>query len=208
MVKILSQSGTSLADIYNVEGSIAGVEQLLSGEVSVVHEMGQLIASERMGGQLLRVAIAGIVASADFAAVLTGINTGVSRFHGVTIITDNASRLERVNVNVRTQPGGRPTQTVQEHVVWAFDGTNSENIEIVDDGGVQITIAALRGTQEFNNLPCLLTGADQPQLVSEIAIRGTATAFGAGTVDVILIAHVSFGQAEGLGSRGLPIPSW
>ena len=45
MVKILSQAGISLADLYNVEGSIAGIEQLDTRELPIVHEMSGTIFS-------------------------------------------------------------------------------------------------------------------------------------------------------------------
>jgi len=52
--KILSQAGTSLADSYDVEGSIVGIENLDASDVKLVHEMGATIVSERMNSLIIQ----------------------------------------------------------------------------------------------------------------------------------------------------------
>jgi len=208
MSKVLADVGKSVADVYDVEGSIAGVENVLTKDVQAIHEMASTIASERMGSQLIRVEAAGVVASADFIAAAIGINVGITRLHSVMVLTDNSTRITRCNVNVRTQPGGMPAQTIQESAIWVWNGSDNFLIEIVDDGGAVAGAQCLKPDTAFSYLPTMLSGPGQPQLVSEVVLRGTAAAFGAGTVDIILVLHVTAVQPGGLSSKGLPVPSW
>ena len=66
MPKILSQAGDSLADSYDVAGSIAGVDDLITQDVQLLHEMGGTIFSERLTSQVLTIASGSIAQNSEY----------------------------------------------------------------------------------------------------------------------------------------------
>jgi len=205
VVKILSQSGMSLADIYDVEGSVAGVEQLLSHDVNVVHELGGTILSERLTGALLRITSGAISQSAAYDVVITA-QPGIQRVLGVLVFADDESRVDRAAVLARDNLAER------EIPIFSWD-TNEGTIRLrlQDDGAAVADHDQLVSVGNMPNFPTLLIGTGQPgNLVNQLALRGASNAFGAGTVvitAVIYIAHTNIDTA-GLSSIGVPIPGW
>lgn len=202
MVKILSRSGDSLADTYDVVGSVAGIEELESREVSLVHEMGGTLFSERFSTAVRRSANDGVLQNANFDFVVTDLPATPTRLLGLQIFSDDASRVLRVAVMVRDASNFR------EVPIWVFDGTNSIPVRFVDDAGAVTLFDVLQPEPSLTMLPIFTGGIEQPQTIDQIAVRGTATAFGAGTVDIRGVFDVAFSQVGGISSRGLPIPSW
>ena len=203
--KILSQSGISLADAYDIEGSIAGVEQLDSEEVKVVHEMGGTMFSERVAGLVRRSTTGAIAQNIAIDDVLNLPNTLV-RIYGIQVITDNAARLTRVSVSLRSSPAG----VVQEMPLWVWTtNESSRTVDLVDNSvgpsGVQLLLPETSSKQA---LPIMLIGTNQRQNVGQLAFRGLTSGFGAGTVVVTMIVYHAFAQLEGVSSYGIPAPSW
>ena len=205
MTKILSQAGISLADVYDVEGSIAGVEQLLSREVSLVHELGATIFSERLNMQILRIPSGDIAQSVSWNDTVTMPASPPFRVLGVTVIVDTAGRTNRCNVSLRT-----PGQS-REIPIWAWDSATADsdmNVQLSDDGGaIALTIMHVPVIYPFV-VPSLGLGAQASQAMEEVVFRGAATGFGAGTVENIALVHVAFPTLGGVSSRGLPLPGW
>ena len=205
MAKILSQAGTSLADLYDVEGSIAGIEDLSSREVQLVHELGGTIFSERLNMQILRIPSGDIAQSLSWNDIVTLPASPPFRILGVTVIVDTAGRTNRVAVMIRSSMTGR------ELPIWAWDSATADsnmNVQMVDDGGASaIKIMHVPVIYPFN-VPTLGLGAISPQPMDQIAVRGGTTAFGAGTVENIALVHVAFPAIGGLSSHGLPLPGW
>jgi len=206
--KVLSRAGVSLADMYNVQGSIAGVEELNSREVQVVHELGTTIFSERFGAGVRRVTTGDLVQSTAWDLVITGLAaTPASRIMGVAVLADVPARTNMAQVSVRDPFDGR------ELPIWVWDSTTDQfvDIRIVDNGAAAANIQYLQPTQRSYTLPALLVRA-VPSPVSglpEVAFRGQTSAFGAGTVEHILLfttAQAITGRVPS--SEGLPIPSW
>ena len=205
MVKILAQAGNSLADIYDVEGSIAGIDQLETRELPIVHEMGGTVFSERFSGNIRRAATAALAQNTAFDVVLQDFGATVQRVLAVSVFTDTvAGRVDNAMVAVR-DPGDD-----REVPIWHWDTAVDADlaIRIVDDGAAAQARIFLRPVTLLGGLPNILTGVDQPRSVQEIAFRGLTSGFGAGTVTLFLVLHVCFSQVGGLSSRGLPIPSW
>jgi len=204
MPKILSQAGTSLADVYDVEGSIAGVETLLSEDVTLVHELGQTIFSERYSGTILRAVSGDLGQNDSFSAPIVGLPTVPNRIHGIMVLVDTVSRLDDVVVVVKD------TTANNDFPIWVWDETNVDTIRFIENS----TLAdqnVLRPLVNYTLVPNMLTGnvADGTgQSVRDIICRGNANGFGAGTVEVTVVVYVSFAASKGLSSKGLPIPSW
>lgn len=201
MVKILSKSGDSLADMYDVVGSIAGVEQLLSEEVSLVHEMGGTLFSERLSTTIRRGVTGDIAQSTVFAVGFSDLPTVPFRLIGVQVVTEVVARVAIAAVMVQDDVA------LREFPVWVWDTTNSRNVRFFQDGA-EAEVVLLTSDPAYNSLPVLMVGNRQPQSVPNIVLRGQTSAFGAGTVELTLIAYIAFAEVGGLGSRGLRVPSW
>jgi len=200
LTKILSKSGDSLADTYDVVGSIAGIDELESREVNLIHEMGGTIFSERYGGSIRRVSTGNIAQSTPFEATIAGL-TSNSKVEAITVLVDTVARTLFANVSLQSLTVG--TRGIP---IWNWDETNEDTIRFFD-----VTLAnknVLRPFPEYTRLPVYIQGTNQDEGVQSIVLRGTSATFGAGTVDITLLAFVSFAQTGGVSSRGLPLPSW
>jgi len=207
MVKILSQAGNSLADIYDVEGSVAGIDQLETSELPIVHEMGATVLSERLSGNIRRQSTGAIAQSTAWDIEITNFPSGIWRVLGIQVLTD-AGRVNFAQVSLRDPRDQR------EIPLWFFDSTNDQvdDIRIEDNaGGAGNTFMLVPINKGSMGLPSMAIGTGQPQRVGDIAFRGLTTAFGAGDVTVVALIHIAFSQVGGLGgidNRGLPVPSW
>jgi len=202
MVKILGQTGISLADIYDVEGSIVGVEDLQSRDVQTVHEMGETIFSERVGGQIFRQTAGALLQNVAWENLITTLQPNVTRIAQVVVIVDTVARIDRCTVSLRDPVLNR------ELPIFAFDDSLSPlstDIRIADG-------AAAAGSAMLNSMfppqPAMSFGGNQPVSVPDIAFRGSTTAFGAGDVEPVLLLYLVTAEAQGLSSFGLPVPSW
>jgi len=204
VVKILSKAGVSLADMYDVVGSIAGVETLESGEVTLVHEMGATIFSERISTFIRLAATDDLLQGVAFETLITNLPSTPFKILGIVVFADVASRVTRASVAVRSRAGGR------ELPIWVWQLTADQEITTrIDDGTGVSNEVLMRATSLLGSLPHFTVGAGQPQHVGDIALRGQTSAFGAGTVKITLLMHIAFSQiGSGVSSHGLPIPGW
>lgn len=207
-VKILSRSGASVADVYDALGSNVGIDELDVGSLKGVHEMGGTVFAERVGGQIRRGTTGDIIASAGIV-VEVGMPLFPTRLLGLTVITDDASRVNRCAVMPQGEMDGTTTAT-QEMPIWVWDETNSTPVRMVDNNGAAALFDVLHPIQPLTQVPSMMFGADSPaQTTATMAMRGDATAFGAGTVEIILLMYIAHAVAQsGLSSYGLPIPGW
>jgi len=197
---ILSQSGKSLADVYDVEGSIAGIDELNSREVSLVHEMGATIFSERMASQIVATSTGAISQSSAIDAEITGLPNTPFRIHHISLVdagTNTVARLANMVVVMENAAADRDV------IVWMWDGTVETQRMEADVKAVLMPEIGFNGA-----LPTIGMGGDQPDQVPRMFMRGDTSAFGAGTVNIASRVHISFSQVEGVSSVGLPIPSW
>ena len=208
MVKILSQSGSSLADIYEAEGSIAGIDQLDTRELPIVHEMGQTVFSERWRTSIRRTASGAIAQNITFDNSIADLPAVPTRLLGVAVFSDVASRISQAALVGRDADAGR------EFPLWVYDGEGGASfttVRMVDDGGAAGNVQLLHGRASNDFLPNFVGGSGQRSstIVDRIVLRGLTTGFGAGTVFIRGLYYIaSSGAAGTLDSRGLPIPSW
>jgi len=214
MSKILAQAGISLADVYDVKGSIVGVEQLLSQEVALFHEMGSTVFSERMGGGVLRF-LSGTINQSTAFNILSGVGNFpevVTRILGVEVFlaSGNGGRMENCQLSV-SAPNGGGTGTRRDFPIWKWDTTNDveQGIQIVDNGSAAGNRELLVPVNPLPGIPSFQFGTLQPSVpVPEFAFRGISSAFGAGTVLATCLIYISNAQTVRPSSYGLPIPSW
>jgi len=202
--KILAQAGISLADVYDVQGSIAGVERLLSEEVQVVHEMGGTLFSERFSGSVRSFNTGNIGQNVTFGVVLSDLPAGPWKINALHVVTDNLVRVDQTTVLVRSPSNNR------EVVLFAWDTAVDGGVSVRVDGDAGVeALTYLRPSQPAIIPGALLAvGAGQPQDVSGMALRGVTAAFGAGTVAVTCTFFISFAEIGGVSSLGLPLPGW
>lgn len=202
-VKILSQSGTSLADMYDVVGSIAGVEQLESREVQLVHEMGQVLFSERVASLIILLDSTALAQSVTWDVINNVLPDAPWRILGVAVDASAAVRVINCSVQVRIQGTGR------EFPLWAWD--------VTPDGSKlwrrSLDGAAAADTQILLPLeppaaPNFASGALSPSPLDSLSFRGATAGFGAGTVTVRAWVQIGMIESRGLSSRGISIPSW
>jgi len=210
--KVLGQIGTSLADVYDVEGSIAGVDNLDSDSVGLVHEMGHTIFSERLSGQVFRLHFDDITQTVTLAASFAGLPETPFRLAGFQVLVESGliARVTRVNANLSELDANG--DAVQEIPFWSWDATlgTSEVVRVLDNGTAANFSMLLPSPQPVPQMPQLLTGALQPGVVNGITVRGLTATFGAGDVDIFCLAYILFANpaASGISSKGLPVPSW
>jgi len=206
VVKILSKSGDSLADMYDVQGSIAGIGELDTRELPIVHEMGGTLFSERLGGNVRRHPSGTILQSVNFDVIGADFNASLARIIGVAVFVDTIARMSFVQVSVRSEVQEREVPIF----VWdaAFD--DEVAIRVEDNGGGAANTFMLRpiSASSIGGLPCLLTGSEQPEMINQLAFRGRSLAFGAGDVTAILVIQLARVLTTSVSSRGLPVPSW
>lgn len=203
MPKILSQTGISLADTYDVEGSIAGVESLQSEEVALVHEMGQTIFSERLSTTLRRSTSGSIIQGAAWKVTVADLPATPARVLGVSVIAD-LDRIEKASLAVADPLSSRE----MPFFVWDTNTDASIPVRWDDSGGGTVSEFFLRPLGGYLGTPLFFGGGDQPQTVPDLIFRGLSTTFGAGNVVCVATIYIAFAQVGGISSKGLPIPSW
>jgi len=208
MPKILSQSGTSLADTYDIEGSIAGVENLESRDVSLVDEMGQRVFSERVQSFIISMSSTAILQSVSFDINAGAFPDSPNRILGVQVIADTIGRVNLCQVSVAgppSDPGEFPL------FVWDTADDVESNIRYSLAGAAAGSDGYLVPSNVFT--PFLMTRMGAAAEMGSLQMRGQSSAFGAGTVTIrafVMIARANPGNpAPGApSSHGLPLPSW
>jgi len=202
--KILGKAGVSLADVYDVQGSIAGIDTLDSEEVKTVHEMGTTIFSERYAGDIRRVTTGDIAQNTNASAFITNLPAGPFRIQAISVfnpVLNSVARINNLGIYVRDPDNGT------EVLVWAWDGTINRQF-MSDEGAAAAVVEALPPLTSIYSIPLTMIGVNQPETVRDIAIRISTLGFGAGTVEAVALIYLSFNQVAGLSSFGLPVPGW
>jgi len=202
MPKILGQVGMSLSDSYEIEGSSIGVDELVASEVNLVHDLGATMFAERVSQRLVSFTISGILASADFGEVILAFPNTPARILAMTVFVDTAARIERCAVSLRNNKG-----LSVEQPIWAWDeGTEFTIRMAIGSGGVDLL--TLLSKEAVDRIPLTRLGTDSPESLEVLVVRGSATAFGAGTVDVTVNTLIELCAKEGVSSHGIPLPGW
>lgn len=210
MVKVLAQAGISLADVYDVEGSIAGVDQLDVTEVKAVHDLGPQIHSERLLSVLIQQNSTALAQNLTWNLTTGNFPDSVARMFGMALFADVAGRLTSASVHITDTDTGREMPLFAwESVTGVFIPTRWSN-----NGAAVATLQLLRpGPGAVNMIPTLLTRMGGSGQMPTITFRGVTAGFGAGTVTCFLVYHIARPNrvtpvAGDPSSHGLPIPGW
>lgn len=205
MVKILSQAGASLADVYDVKGSIAGIDELSTRELPIVHEMGGTVFSERFNTDVRFITTGALNQNTTWDIVLSNLPAVPSRILGVLVLATTVSRLSVATLSVRSRVSGAENEVP----IFAWD-TNRGNVtaRLVSNGAAPGSVNTLENSLDIATLPSMLAGDGEADSVNEVAFRGLTTGFGAGTVTATALVYLAFPELGGVSSRGLPVPSW
>ena len=189
--------------MYDVEGSIAGIESLETRELPIVHEMGATLFSERLSGAFNRQTSTALAQNLTWD-IEVQVGTVVARILGLCVYTPlNSGRIDHVTVSIRESVANR------EVPIFVWDAATGGVVaaRFRDNGAAAAEVIMLENMLDIATLPSMLfTG--QPVTVDQIAFRGLTTGFGAGTVECMMTFYRAFSQRDGLSSRGLPIPGW
>ena len=203
MAKILSQAGRSLADVYDVRGSVAGIDTLETHDLPIVHEMGATIFSERFRTTIRTMTTGAIAQNIDFEIALTNMPIAITRLLGVKVIADVGARVLRVQVSANEPIDDR------DYPVWVFSQNVLVNSIAIQNAGAAGIVDLLLGEASESASPSFVGGSNQgPDPVRDMAMRGRSTGFGAGTVTITAIIYLALLFEGGVSSYGLPIPSW
>lgn len=214
MAKILAKVGESLADSYDVIGSIAGTEELLSREVSLLHELGGTMFSERLTSHITRISSGSLAQNASFDIVSSPFADCPNRISLVQFIANAASKFKFCSLMI-DDPNGSLEIPVD---VWCGAGATTSGsgdseaaIRFDDDGAGASAMSWLRPTLAFE--PVVIARMGGITGIPTLIFRGTAAAFGGGTAELLCYVHhmrptllnPTPGSAS---SHGLPLPSW
>jgi len=209
MTKVLGQVGVSLADQYDVKGSIAGVDRLDVEEVKAVHELGATMFSERLASRVVQTGTGALLQSVNFDMaigpddIVPQLPSGVARILALSVFADTAARTTRVQVSMHEPIADRDIPLF----VW--------NTAL--DSEIEIDVDTVAGNNVFYFRPVaplpwgdksIVLGRDQRETVPTIVCRGATSAFGAGNVAITLRLYIAFAESQGLSSYGVPVPSW
>ena len=205
--KVLSQAGFSLADVYDVQGSIVGIEELEVSEVKAVHDLGPQIHSERLTTFIQINETVAVGQNTAFSFLSAGHDDAVARVLGYIVFANVAGRVDRVCVGIQDPD----TLREMPFFVWNTANDRESAFEWSEDG------AAIATFVQFNTLatqlPSLVTRMGINRTMPRFILRGDTSGFGAGTVQIFMAMYIAFPNPVARvpgdpSSHGLPIPSW
>jgi hypothetical protein len=203
-----------MADSYDIEGSIVGVENLDSSSVGLVENMGQRVFSERMTSHLLRISSGSLAQNAAWDIVASPFPDGPCRITNIVFIALTASRVSMADLMIAD-----PNSNVEMPIAtWASGAVtiggvadNERPIRFDDDSAGAGTVSYLG--QTLATSPQLVVQMGQAPGMPVLKFRGLTSGFGGGTVEVLCyVSHCRpnvLSPAPGHPSSvGLAIPSW
>lgn len=209
MSKILSQAGDSLADSYDVAGSIAGVEDLISADVQLLHEMGGTIFSERLRSQVITLATGAIGQNSEFEATFDfdELVDSPVRILGIQVVASAVTRVQLAQVSIQ----GVGSSGEFPFYIFDYDDDPSGLVILSIQGAAVDTYIQLSPRQI--QVPTLITRKGDEGTMPGLVLRGLTTGFGGGTVQCTALINICrAGQATPVAgdpkSHGLPLPSW
>jgi len=200
MSRILSQAGISLADMYQVDGSIAGIDELNTRELGIVHEMGATVFSERFRQAIRRRESAATAQSQNIVLTISDLPEGINRVLGVQVWSDQSVRIANCQVSITETP------TSQDFPIWIYDIANVRACRIQDDGATAQFEVLL--PEPGLQIPTFCTNGQTPIEIDSINLRAATTAFGAGDVTLFLVVLLAFTFTGGVSAFGARVPSW
>jgi len=209
--KVLGQAGVSLADQYDVEGSIAGVDVLDAREVKTVHDLGGTIFSERLGAFIIEISSGAVAQSTGWAIDTVILPDAIHRLTAIQVISETAADVSNASLAVQ-EVGG--VNVGREIPIWIWNVIDDLEVGFrwSNDGAAVGNVVALRPSQP-QQIPTILPREGSGKQMPHLIFRGATGAFGAGTTTTFMLLHLmralpSSPVAGDPKSHGVPIPSW
>ena len=209
MSRILSQSGKSLASTYEIDGSQIGVDELLSQDVSLLHEMGGTIFSERLRSQVITLATGSIGQNSEFEATFEfdDLVDSPVRILGCQVVANAVTRVQLAQVSIQ----GVGSSGEFPFYIYDYDDAPAGLVILSIQGAAVDTYIQLSPRQI--QVPTLITRKGDEGTMPGFVLRGLTTGFGGGTVQCTALINICrAGQATPVAgdpkSHGLPLPSW
>jgi len=210
-VYILGRPGFSLADVYEIEGSSVGVDDLQTKEVHLVHELGGQIVGERLRTFLHHFESADNLQSVAFDVADGQLNDVPCRILGLCVTTDTIARLTGVQVSLESADNAFGEFPL---FVWST-GNDTETAFRYSQPGASPSTEGYLSVTDANQMQAhpTLAARGEDDLMGNLVMRGDTAAFGAGTVKIHVMALIA--RCERIPSApgdpknfGLPFPSW
>lgn len=200
--KVRGRAGTSLGAQYDVPGGSIELGEIDARDIHAVHGMAETMFSERLSAAILSDTSGAVNQSTAIDVPILAFTTQpITRILGFVVITSVTARIADLCISIQNAAAAG-----DEVPIWLWSG--DEDAARLAVAGVGINAILLVPDPDFSLLPNTMLGMTQPEQTPNLTMRGNTTAFGAGTVTVIVHTLVMFANIEGLGSEGLPVPSW
>ena len=190
--------------MYQVSGSVAGIDSLETHELPIVHEMGAVLFSERFRTTIRRITTGGIAQNITASPAITNMPDAITRILGIQVYADDESRVLTAQVSLQ-----RPSNA-EDFPIWVWDGTTFATAALVDLG-VLGNFDILSPEPGTLMVPTFSGGVDQGpsnETVTDLRLRVITTGFGAGTVEIICVVYLAFTFTGGVSAFGARVPSW
>jgi len=205
--KVQGQAGISLADVYDVVGSIAGVEEIDVRSIKGVHDLGPQIHSERLNAFQLIADTGNVNQSTAWNVELGGFPDSINRLLSISVLTDTVARADFASIAIVDPDSGI------DHIIWAWDSANDVESSVRWASPTVGTNFLLVSTRQILGVPTLIARTGAAWRMPTLNFRGSSAAFGAGTVRLRALMQIirpdPGNPAPGHPSSfGLPIPGW
>lgn len=216
--------GSELAKLYDTEGQRIGSPgaELESDRIILTHEMGQLMMSERLRVAIRQCWSGAVPQSSTFESIMTDLPDSPVRILGFFPFTlpGVGAVTDFTTVTLCAREGNEP----REMPLWNWSGAATGAVYLparfqptagLALGNYQMLVNAFgvsTGHLPFATMPSLIVKANNvvgPRAsVDDLVLRGTTSAFGAGTREVFVHVMIAFPFPFVEGEAGLPVPSW
>lgn len=215
MALIQGSIGHSLARIYDTVATKLNLKRIYGEDVGLTHDMGWVAFSEAFRLGIRTVAASNVAQSTAFGTVTTDLPEGPFRIMGIQVICETTTTVSNVTVSARRSDGAI------EFPLFIWDATSDievtsrfnpgpgtgDNILLMPTESAQVADLPVTLLQQSPGAPRIRAA----NVIDDLSIRGTTTAFGAGSVDVtaiVFLALLAGPNSEVSGPQGIPFPSW
>jgi len=211
MPKILGQTGASLADTYDVEGSIVDVDFLDANDVKLFDEMGGRAFSERLETHVIAIASGAIDQSDNWDVDMVTVPDSINRILGIYVTVDVTARVDFCSIALRP----RDAAGANAFPLWSWDTDTDIETDIrIMQGGTTADRLMLTPTEQSQYpFQTIMSRTGTVRLLPFISFSGVTKGFGAGSLNAV--AHILLCRPDAVtpaagdpSSHGLPIPSW
>jgi len=204
MSRALGQGGISLADTYDVDGSIVQVDELDAEEgVHLSHEMSTTIWSERAGQVFTQISNGDVLQTVVWD-VFSAIGPNViQRILNIQVISE-ADRIDHCGISLQDPDSEREMPLF----VWDSGTDPAVPFRWSRDGGAASQFLLLQPAYNYSPEMMFRHGANK--LTPRLVFRGLSTTFGAGNVEAFALIHLARAEPTDRvnSSFGLPVPGW